>query len=235
MKPKTFARLAVDLAMALLLPCLMAYLLVGETAHEWLGAGMFGLFALHHALNAHWHGSLFKGRYTLLRTVQALLDALLLAAMLSLTLSGMALSRVVFRFIPIAGGTGFARTLHMLASYWGFVLMSLHLGTHWGVVLAAIRSGFGLQGACPARAWALRGLTALLCTVGLYAFAKNGIASYLFCRARFVFFDPGQPLALFFAEYLGMMCLFAVLGHWAARLLARRPGPKGRPHNGMGI
>lgn len=60
-----------------------------------------------------------------------LLNVLLLAAMIGLMVSGVILSRVVFDFLPISGGTGFARTLHMLASYWGFIFMSLHLGLHW--------------------------------------------------------------------------------------------------------
>lgn len=39
-------KMAVDLAMTVLLFLLMAYLLVGEAAHEWLGLAMFLLFIL---------------------------------------------------------------------------------------------------------------------------------------------------------------------------------------------
>ena len=46
---------------------LMAYELVGETAHEWIGTGMFLLFILHHFLNRKWIKNLTRGRYTLLR------------------------------------------------------------------------------------------------------------------------------------------------------------------------
>ena len=37
--------------MIILLPLLMAYSLIGETAHEWLGLFMFLLFILHHSMN----------------------------------------------------------------------------------------------------------------------------------------------------------------------------------------
>lgn len=37
------------MTVALLL--LMAYGLVGEAAHEWIGMGMFALFVAHHILN----------------------------------------------------------------------------------------------------------------------------------------------------------------------------------------
>ena len=44
------------------------------------------------------------------------------------------MSRVVFSFFSIEGGMGFARLLHMAAAYWGFFLMSAHLGLHWAMV-----------------------------------------------------------------------------------------------------
>ena len=44
-------RILMDMVMAILLLPLMAYSLVGETAHEWLGTAMGILFLGHHALN----------------------------------------------------------------------------------------------------------------------------------------------------------------------------------------
>ena len=44
-------RIVIDSGMVLLLPLLMAYSLVGEAAHEYLGIGMFLLFISHHILN----------------------------------------------------------------------------------------------------------------------------------------------------------------------------------------
>lgn len=54
MKPKMVLKLVVDMIMTILLFLLMAYLLVGETVHEWMGLAMFILFIFHHALN--WNG-----------------------------------------------------------------------------------------------------------------------------------------------------------------------------------
>ena len=47
-------RIAIDSGMVMLLPLLMAYSLVGETAHEYLGIGMSLLFVAHHILNIAW-------------------------------------------------------------------------------------------------------------------------------------------------------------------------------------
>ena len=57
------ARMIVNIAMTVVLLCLMAYMLVGETAHEVLGTVMFILFIIHHILNRKWFGAVTKGRY----------------------------------------------------------------------------------------------------------------------------------------------------------------------------
>lgn len=55
MKPKMMLKMGLDLVMTVLLLCQMAYMLIGEAAHEWMGAAMFVLFLLHHVLNWRWY------------------------------------------------------------------------------------------------------------------------------------------------------------------------------------
>ena len=54
MKQKTILKIVVDIGMTVMLLFLMAYELIGEAAHEWLGIGMFVLFIIHHILNRKW-------------------------------------------------------------------------------------------------------------------------------------------------------------------------------------
>ncbi|MCI5609929.1 MAG: DUF4405 domain-containing protein [Roseburia sp.] len=49
------------------------------------------------------------------------------------------MSRYVFRQFSINGPMATARRMHMAASYWGFVLMSIHLGMHWGMIIGMFR------------------------------------------------------------------------------------------------
>lgn len=226
MKPKMMIKMMVDLAMTILLLCLMAYMLVGETAHEWLGVAMLVLFIAHHALNWKWYRSLAKGKYTIPRAIQTVLNFLLLISMLGLMVSGIIMSREVFVFLPISGGMGFARLLHMLAAYWGFILMSLHLGLHWGMIMGMVRKAAKIKKDSSVRIWMLRLFAVLLCGFGVYAFIKNDIASYLFLQNRFVFFDLEQPLPLFFAEYIGMMGLWGCLAYYACRFFQRGKNQK---------
>ena len=93
MKPKMMLKMGIDLVMTVLLLCQMAYMLVGETAHEYLGTAMFVLFILHHLLNRNWYRSLKKGRYGAVRILQTAVNTLMLLCMLGLMVSGVILSR----------------------------------------------------------------------------------------------------------------------------------------------
>lgn len=206
---------ALDCLMVLLLPLLMAYSLVGEAAHEWLGTAMFLLFLGHHGLNWRWYPALLKGRWTAARVFQTAVSALLLLAMLGLMASGVMLSRHVFSFLPRRGGQEFARTLHMLSSYWGFCLMGLHLGLHWRMVM-----GWAGQRAT-VRPALLSAAGLLAAGYGVYAFFKREVWLYLFLRSHFVFFDFSEPLAMYLLDYIAVLAAFVWLGHYAARLLQR--------------
>lgn len=131
MKPKMILKICVDIGMTVALLLLMTYELVGQATHEWLGIGMFVLFVTHHILNRKWNGNLLKGYYTPMRVWQTLLVVFVLFCMAVSMVSGVILSRHALSFLPISGGRSFARTLHMISAYWGFVWMSLHLGFHW--------------------------------------------------------------------------------------------------------
>lgn len=203
--------------MVVFLPLLMAYSLVGEAVHEWLGIAMLLLFLGHHALNWSWYRSLPRGKWSPVRMFQTAVNMALLLVMVGLAVSGIIMSRYAFSFLPVQGGRSFARTLHMLSTYWGFCTMSLHLGLHWGVVLAA---GRRLMKAPPA--WGkplLRAGAALISLWGLYAFIHRELGTYLLLQTAFVFFDFEEPLALFLLDYLAIMELLAVIGYYGQKLL----------------
>ncbi|MDO4325839.1 MAG: DUF4405 domain-containing protein [bacterium] len=219
MKPKMFTKICVDIGMTLALLLLMTYELIGQAAHEWLGMGMFVLFVAHHILNDKWTANLLKGRYTPLRIWQTLLVVLVLLNMIGSMVSGVILSRHVLAFLPISKGRSFARSLHMVCAYWGFVWMSLHLGLHWSMMMAMARKVFSTSS--PARTWILRTLALAIAGYGAYAFLKRDIGSYMFLRIEFVFFDFEEGLIFFLLDYLAVMGLFVCIGHYFAEILKR--------------
>ncbi len=73
------------------------------------------------------------------RIFQVCIDVLTLFSMIALIYSSIVLSRYVFAFLPIEGGMALARRLHILGSYWGFLLMNIHLGLHWNMVIGMVQ------------------------------------------------------------------------------------------------
>ena len=135
MNRKFKIKIAVDMLMTISLLFLMSFELIGDAAHEWLGMAMFFLFVVHHVLNRKWTGNLRKGKYTMRRVMQTILVVLLLLCMAGSMLSGIILSNYVFKFVRIKGAANLARNVHMLCAYWGFLLMSVHLGMHWNMMI----------------------------------------------------------------------------------------------------
>lgn len=221
MKPVMKVKISIDAAMTLALLLLMAYGLVGEAAHEWLGMGMFALFLLHHLLNRRWIRAVPQGRYAPPRIVQTVLTLLLLLTMLGSMVSGVIVSRYVVPFQAGFGLMSWAEKLHMLCAYWGFVLMSLHLGMHWNMLLTMARKR--LQPS-KIRTWALRIAGYSFATYGVVTFVRRDVGLYLLLKSHFVFFDYTEPLVRFLLDYLAVMSLFVLAGYWLARALR----PKGQ-------
>lgn len=215
MKAKQILKIAVDAAMTIALLLLMAYELIGQAAHEWLGIGVFTLFVLHHILNRHWHRGLFKGRYTALRWIQTALVILILLAMCGSMVSGILLSRHALSFLPVSGWA-FARNLHMLSAYWGFVLMSLHLGFHWSMVVGLAKKLTARPSKL--RKYILRSITLLIAGYGVYAFFKRNIGSYMILANQFAFFDFEEPFLWFLLDYMACMGTFVSIGHYGSAL-----------------
>lgn len=211
MKPKMIAKICVDIGMTIAL-LLMPYELVGQAAHEWLGMGMFILFIAHHILNGKWSRNLLNGKYTPLRMWQTILVILVLTAMIGSMVSGIILSRHVLSFLPISGGRAFARRLHMLAAYWGFVLMSLHLGFHWSMIMGMAKKLVKTDSLV--RTWVLRILALAIAGYGVFAFVKREIGNYMLLRNQFVFFDFDELLLFFYLDYIVVMVLFIFIGNY---------------------
>ncbi len=233
MKPKTILKLTVDVFMTLALLFLMGYQFWGEAAHEWIGAGMFLLFIAHHILNGHWHKSLFKGKYNTMRIVTLCIDVLILLAMLAQMYSGIVMSRHVFDFLPSAGGMSLARRLHILGAYWGYILMSLHLGLHWNMILSMIRKAVRLKSDSKIRRIVVFFAGLIIAGYGVWVFIDRDFPTYLFLKSEFVFLDYSEPKILFYMDYLALMGLCIFIAHYGTKLIQKFKKKMEENHNGI--
>ena len=221
MKASVKFKICVDITMTAALYACMAYMLVGEEAHEWIGSGLALLFVMHNALNRKWYAALLTGRYTPLRGFQTAVNLLCLASMAAAAVSGAAMSRYLYDIPFLSGGASLARTVHMLAAYWGYCFISLHLGLHWSMILGMMKNA-----AAPQRAprWItplLRTAGAAAALLGAHALMRHSLLDYMFLRNQFVFFDTERPLCLFFLDYAAIMALWAWLAHYARLALIK--------------
>jgi hypothetical protein len=159
----------------------------------------------HSVLNLWWFKRIFKGKYSPRRTLGLVVNLLIMICVLGLLVSGAMMSVFVFRFLNIESGMHFARVTHLLCGYWGFVLLSFHLGLHWKFIL---RGHFSKTG----KLWMRLGAFALA-ALGVYFLVQNQIFSYLFFQNTFVFIDAAKPLWLALFENVCMMAPFVGAGH----------------------
>ena len=220
-------RMIVDILMVVLLPFLMAYSLISETLHEFGGLAMLALFTTHHVLNRAWFKTLRRGPYSAVRTVNTVIDLLLLLDMVLMAVSGVLISKHALTFLGISGGTAIGRVLHMIGAYWGYVLMSVHLGFHGGVMGA--RMGILKQ---KRLCTALRFFFAAVSLYGIYAFVRRQFPAYMFLQQLFVFIDTSEPVILFLLDYLSIMILFATLAYYGMKALRLGQESRKKKQNG---
>ncbi|MBD5560683.1 MAG: DUF4405 domain-containing protein [Clostridia bacterium] len=209
-------RLLIDIWMTFGLMFSMGYQLFAPDLHEWSGTVLLVLFIIHHLLNRGWYGSLFRGRYSVLRSLIAATDLALLVFIVILMWSGIAMSQYVFTFLPASGGMSAARRLHLLASVWAYILLALHLGLHWHAVFTA--SLHLRERTARALLWA----GGAVACYGVYVFIARDFVSNMFLLNEFAFLDYDESPLLFYIDYLAVFGLFIFLGNALRLLLSRR-------------
>lgn len=214
-------RLVLTLATAALLLLALAYWWLNNLVHEAAGTVMFGLVARHVFLNRGWFVRLFRGSYDARRMLVTALHGGLIANMLVLLGTSLAISRSVFTVLNIPD-TVTIRDLHWVAAYWLVMTVGVHLGLHWARVMSML--GSALRPALPLavpRA-ALRFAAVCLAAFGLWSFSVMGIGIKLTWNYSLNFWDFTASVAPFFAHLIGVLALPAVATHYMMKLTRRR-------------
>jgi len=192
---KRIGKLVLDAVMLVLLVLMFRKQAVSLAFHEIGGLALIGLFLLHHLLNGKWIAAmtmrLFSKETGGLARASYIVDALLLIAFLTVGVTGVLMSEVVFRF-RAAGGV---KTLHYFASALSVVLMGVHLGLHADYIFGRLLKKGGRKLAKIALAVVL---TAAVAFGGYSLFASNFVSfltapvlTATFARGEFT--PSGEP------------------------------------------
>lgn len=197
MKLNTIVKRVVDVALTVILLLLMAFQVTEQFAHEWLGITMFALTIVHQILNRKFYASIFKGKYSLLRVFQLIVNILLLLSFLCTALSGMIMSRFAMPFMNGLLSASIVRQGHLAMSHWSFVLMGLHLGLHFGIITAKLKKG--------AVRIALGAVMSGISVYGFYLFLRANMLNYMLFKIPFAFLDYSKAWGLVILENLAML------------------------------
>ena len=215
---KLYVRIVVDALMAVVFVFVMSTALVQEAPHEFLGIALFALAIVHVVLNRRWFTVLARGRWTALRALQVVAVVGLLLCLIGQVASSVVLSKHAFSFLPAIPGAAWARRVHMLCSYWGFVFAFAHAGLQFKSVLSWVCSGpRGTRNS--SAVWIARAVFAIAACCGVYSFIRLDLLAYLTGQVQFAYADFSVPLALTFAQYAAVAALIAGAFHYLRKLI----------------
>lgn len=219
MKVNVMIKRSVDIAMYILFLLLMGQCVLRGAVHEWMGISIGILFVAHNILNYKWYKTLLKGKYNAMRTVQLVINIFLLLAMLFCMTSGILVSQYIF-----AVGNGsvieFGRHLHLVATAWGFILMSVHLGLYWSIFSAIVKKIQADKKMKKVIHIICCVLVVALCAYGLYQFVDRRFWEELFYLIDYQKeYDYSKSLFTYFAESAALSVLFITIAHYAKKFL----------------
>ncbi|MBD5535231.1 MAG: DUF4405 domain-containing protein [Lachnospiraceae bacterium] len=208
-------KIVIDAGMIILVLLQMAYHLIGDSLHEWLGIMLFVLLILHNILDRKWYSGLFKGKYTQIRFFHTAINMLLLASFLCVTVSAVFLSTTLSTLFNLKLAL-LGRRMHMIFTTWSFIFMSVHVGLHWSRRIGAIKKqSQGVQ-------YLFWIMVILLSGYGVYAFISRGLLQRMFFLSEYVFFDYEESFIFIIIDYIAILCLFTYFTYGVSKLITKQ-------------
>ncbi|MFV0539356.1 MAG: DUF4405 domain-containing protein [Dysgonomonas sp.] len=214
MNSKLKFRLLLDLAMTILILLALAFRRTGDVLHEWIGLVAIVLFVIHNIINIQWYRQLFsiQRKYSLRWLVNATINILLIIIMATMAITGLIQSKIILASLDLQGNM-LLRQIHTISAYWGYLLVSVHIGMHWQMLYKHL---FGkitndLYMIC------IRILGLLIAISGLFAFIERDMYSKLFLGLSFDFWDKSS--ALFLVYHLLIIGLLIWITYYALKLI----------------
>lgn len=138
-----------------------------------------------------------------------LVNFLLVAAMVAVTVTGVLISVTVFAPFGIRSGGLLVHDLHQGAAYASFILVAIHLGMHWEMLVAQLKNWLRIDGS--SLGWVITSRIVFIVVVayGAYASFVNDIGTKLLMQHVFIGWGAVPSLWGFLLDY------FAIVGCYA--------------------
>ncbi|MFE5429614.1 DUF4405 domain-containing protein [Peribacillus simplex] len=213
-------RLVIDLSMTVLMLVAMAYQITGNTIHELIGVILFLLFIAHNILNRRWYKTIFKGKHNVQRILSITVNLLFLVSIAVVIISSVPISRDIFAFISINNDMTLLQ-IHVMASYWGFIFMAVHIGMSWGKIIIAVRKMTGITSTSRIRTIAFRIIVVLIVVYGVQASFERDMLSRLTIYNPFGWSFDESSMG-FLIDHLAIMGIYISGTHYVLKFVRKR-------------
>ena len=145
MKGSKVLRVALDVALTVMIVFEMLIQFTGEFLHEVVGFAFFATIVVHIALSATWVKKTARnakaGKLTARRTALAVVGSLLAATTVALGVSSVAISGILASagFVWTLGSYSFWAAVHTFSAYALCALVVVHLAMHWAFLASAFK------------------------------------------------------------------------------------------------
>jgi len=204
-------KLGIDGMMTMLLIIAMSSTITGITWHIIIGISLCMLIIVHNILNRRWYKSIHKGKHTAFRNLSTGVNMLFLAAMTVLFVSA--------AFISL-GGSFFMRQIHVLSAYWGFILMSVHIGMHGRMIVLIAGKTFGRIDSSRICTITMRSIALCIAAYGVMSSFDRNMGSKLIMYYSFDTINADESALSILAAYLSIMGVY-IIGTYYVLMLIR--------------
>jgi hypothetical protein len=233
MAPLFALRLTLDLAAAGLLLFGLSYWWLGNVAHEIAGTGILLLVLLHNGFNRRWYGTAIRTRTDAARLFSVCATLVLAAAMLLLLATSAMITNALPDWLP-SGPAFTARQAHVLAAYWAFVAVAIHLGLRWPLIMGIARRLLGIGQLSRWRTFGLRLVTVGIAIQGVLSFHALGLGARLTMQVSLDWWDFEAAVLGFFLHCIAVAGMLIAVSHYIAQML-RGGRPASTPAVAQGL
>ncbi|MDQ0970271.1 hypothetical protein QFZ31_000149 [Neobacillus niacini] len=220
MNHKILFRLVNDLVMTFLMLIAMAYYITGNMVHEVVGVVVLFLFIVHNFLNRRWYRAILKGKHNIRRILQIGINLLFLVTMIVMIVSALFISSELFPFISIDNDM-MLRQIHVQTAYWGFIIMTVHIGLSWEMILNSLRRMTGITSTNRIRTIALRILAVLIVAYGVRSSFEGEMGSKLFVYNPFGWSSVDSTIR-FLIDHLSIMGIYVCGTHYTLKFIHKQ-------------
>jgi len=207
-------RLGVTTCLPLLFLAVMCFQYLPKLLHEILGVAWLLLILLHLYQNRSWLRNLHQGSWGFSRLLGTVINALLIAGVLAVVMSGLGISNYLLKEVmPLAIQRSIAlHQYHVSLPYALLILCGLHWGLHWQGWQKQWQKMLNLSLPPLVGRLLAGGMAVLVLVMGVWGSFMNRVGDRLLMKHIFATEATNQPWEIYVILLVGMLGLYVLAG-----------------------